>query len=180
MANSTEDIMANITSITLMMTPEPAICKVGGKPGKLTGIPWGGDTEAKEFGTYPRGLCYVAMLVYLFMGIAIVSDVFMSAIEAITSSKKRIVLKSTNLSGETITREATVKRWNGTVANLTLMALGSSAPEILLSVIELIGNDYESGELGPSTIFLLFKTKLYVFGLAIFLCVDHTASCYVV
>ena len=28
--------------------------------------------------------------------------------------------------------------WNPTVANLTLMALGSSAPEILLSVIETV------------------------------------------
>lgn len=45
-----------------------------------------------------------------------------------------------------------------TVANLTLMALGSSAPEILLSVIEIMGKllkgDFESGsgELGPGTI----------------------------
>lgn len=30
----------------------------------------------------------------------------------------------------------TVRIWNETVSNLTLMALGSSAPEILLSVIE--------------------------------------------
>ena len=29
-----------------------------------------------------------------------------------------------------------VNVWNPTVANLTLMALGSSAPEILLNVIE--------------------------------------------
>ena len=42
--------------------------------------------------------------------------------------------------------------WNPTVANLTLMALGSSAPEILLSVIELFGNGMYSGALGPSTI----------------------------
>ena len=42
--------------------------------------------------------------------------------------------------------------WNGTVANLTLMALGSSAPEILLSVIEIVGNNMEAGELGPGTI----------------------------
>ena len=42
--------------------------------------------------------------------------------------------------------------WNPTVANLTLMALGSSAPEILLSVIEIMSNNYYSGELGPSTI----------------------------
>ena len=38
------------------------------------------------------------------------------------------------------------------MANLTLMALGSSAPEILLSIIEIIGNDFEAGDLGPGTI----------------------------
>lgn len=45
-----------------------------------------------------------------------------------------------------------VRIWSDAVANLTLMALGSSAPEILLSIIEVIGNGFESGELGPSTI----------------------------
>jgi len=39
------------------------------------------------------------------------------------------------------------------MANLTLMALGSSAPEILLSVIETVGSlGGCPGELGPSTI----------------------------
>ena len=43
--------------------------------------------------------------------------------------------------------------WNATVANLTLMALGSSAPEILLSCIETVLNlGKPPGELGPSTI----------------------------
>lgn len=45
-----------------------------------------------------------------------------------------------------------IKRWNDTVANLTLMALGSSSPEILLSVIEICGNQFLAGELGPGTI----------------------------
>lgn len=46
-----------------------------------------------------------------------------------------------------------VKVWNPTIANLTLMALGSSAPEILLSVIETVTTlGAEPGELGPSTI----------------------------
>ena len=43
--------------------------------------------------------------------------------------------------------------WNPTVANLSLMALGSSAPELLLSIIETVttlGQPPE--ELGPSTI----------------------------
>lgn len=43
--------------------------------------------------------------------------------------------------------------WNATVANLTLMALGSSAPEILLAVLETLGNLGKCpGELGASTI----------------------------
>ena len=43
--------------------------------------------------------------------------------------------------------------WNPTIANLTLMALGSSAPEILLSVIEAMQTLGEpAGELGPSSI----------------------------
>lgn len=50
----------------------------------------------------------------------------------ITSQEKEITIKKSN--GETTT--ATVRIWNETVSNLTLMALGSSAPEILLSVIE--------------------------------------------
>ena len=43
--------------------------------------------------------------------------------------------------------------WNPTIANLTLMALGSSAPEIMLSVIETVSTlGSTPGELGPSTI----------------------------
>ena len=45
-----------------------------------------------------------------------------------------------------------VRIWNETVANLTLMALGSSAPEIMLSVIEIYTTNFEAGDLGPGTI----------------------------
>ena len=72
------------------------------------------------------------------------------AIEVITSGK-RVVLKQDPYSGEF--KQVKVNVWNPTVANLTLMALGSSAPEILLNVIETIGSLGEKpGELGPSTI----------------------------
>ena len=52
--------------------------------------------------------------------------------------------------GQTSTVKVAV--WNATVANLTLMALGSSAPEILLSCIEISSSGFYAGELGPSTI----------------------------
>lgn len=43
--------------------------------------------------------------------------------------------------------------WNPTMANLTLMAFGSSAPEIILSVLEALKDlGAPAGELGPSTI----------------------------
>lgn len=50
-------------------------------------------------------------------------------------------------------KKVNVNVWNPTVANLTLMALGSSAPEILLNVIETVTTlGSKPGELGPSTI----------------------------
>ncbi|XP_067231737.1 solute carrier family 8 member 4a isoform X6 [Chanodichthys erythropterus] len=84
----------------------------------------------------------------MFLGMSIIADRFMSSIEVITSQEKEITIKKPN--GETTT--ATVRIWNETVSNLTLMALGSSAPEILLSVIEVCGHKFEAGNLGPSTI----------------------------
>uniref|UniRef100_A0A8C9LD13 Sodium/calcium exchanger membrane region domain-containing protein n=1 Tax=Pavo cristatus TaxID=9049 RepID=A0A8C9LD13_PAVCR len=69
----------------------------------------------------------------MFLGVSIIADRFMASIEVITSKEKEI----------TITK---------TVSNLTLMALGSSAPEILLSVIEVCGHNFQAGELGPGTI----------------------------
>jgi len=54
---------------------------------------------------------------------------------------------------EGVLQKRQVNLWNPTVANLTLMALGSSAPEIMLNVIETVINLGGSpGELGPSTI----------------------------
>ncbi|XP_030211888.1 sodium/calcium exchanger 3 [Gadus morhua] len=95
-----------------------------------------------------RVIVYFVAMIYMFLGVSIIADRFMAAIEVITSQEKEIVIKRPN--GETTT--TTIRVWNETVSNLTLMALGSSAPEILLSVIEVCGHGYNAGELGPSTI----------------------------
>lgn len=102
--------------------------------------------------TWPRearAFLYFFALIYSFLGVSIVADIFMCAIEKITSKTKKIAIASTK---EDVPEVIEVPVWNGTVANLTLMALGSSAPEILLSVIEIVFNDFEAGELGPGTI----------------------------
>jgi len=89
---------------------------------------------------------YLGGLFWCFLGVAIISDIFMGAIEKITSKKARRWNEQTQ-------RWVTVTVWNSTVANLSLMALGSSAPEIMLNVIETcLTNKFYSGDLGPSTI----------------------------
>lgn len=102
------------------------------------------DTE-RDWPNILRLVLYLMGLGYMFLGVAVISDVFMNGIEKITSAKKRVTNKKT---GKTVT----VYVWNATVANLTLMALGSSAPEILLSLIEISSDEFFLGPLGSGTI----------------------------
>ncbi|XP_057197986.1 sodium/calcium exchanger 3 isoform X1 [Triplophysa rosa] len=95
-----------------------------------------------------RVIVYFVAMIYMFLGVSIIADRFMAAIEVITSQEKEIIIKRPN--GETMT--TTIRVWNETVSNLTLMALGSSTPEIMLSVIEICGHEFHAGELGPATI----------------------------
>jgi len=118
-----------------------AICDVGSCGGLV--MPFLGDLEQRS-GKGMRAIVYLLGLFYLFLGVNVVSDYFMEAISTITSKKIRV----RNKDGRVVTR----MRWNRTVANLTLLALGSSAPEILLSCIELLKDKGYSGKLGPATI----------------------------
>lgn len=116
------------------------------KPGIVLPV-WGGNPSTGVI--VGRAFVYLLALLFLFLGVSIISDRFMSAIEIITSKEKEIRVTDKQTGRERI---VTVKIWNETVSNLTLMALGSSAPEILLSAIEICGNNFDAGELGPSTI----------------------------
>ena len=116
------------------------------KPGIVLPV-WGGSPSTGEI--VGRAFVYLLALLFFFLGVSIISDRFMSAIEIITSKEKEIKFTDKQTGKE---RVVTVKLWNETVSNLTLMALGSSAPEILLSAIEICGNGFQAGDLGPSTI----------------------------
>jgi solute carrier family 8 (sodium/calcium exchanger) len=96
-----------------------------------------------------RLVLYTIALAYCFLGVAIIADKFMVAIEVITSKEKTMKIAVGN---EMV--EYPVLVWNATLANLTLMALGSSAPEILLAVIETVStlDSPPEGGLGPSCI----------------------------
>lgn len=86
---------------------------------------------------------------WCFLGTSIVADSFMCGIEKITSKTKLIRIPNAEKKEDKFVE---VKVWNDTVANLSLMAFGTSAPEILMSVIEIVGNKFTAGELGPGTI----------------------------
>lgn len=121
---------------------EVTVCK----PGILLPV-WKPDNPGLGY-QVARAVVYFLSLMYMFLGVSIIADRFMASIEVITSQEKEVTITMPN--GETSV--ATVRIWNETVSNLTLMALGSSAPEILLSVIEVCGHEFEAGQLGPGTI----------------------------
>jgi solute carrier family 8 (sodium/calcium exchanger) len=106
-----------------------------------------------------RAVLYVLFLGWLFLGVAISADCFMASIEIITAETSTVHVEG---------KDVEVEVWNSTVANLTLMALGSSAPEILLAVVETVSLKFESGDLGPGTIVgsaafnLLFITAICI------------------
>jgi len=91
-----------------------------------------------------RTVLYSAGMAYFFMGVAIIADTFMASIEKVTSKKKKVRKADGSFTTE--------KVWNETVATLTLMALGSSAPEIFLAVIDIVKKEFHFSDLGPSTI----------------------------
>jgi len=104
-------------------------------------IPFGGYKELRWLNV----VLVLLFLFYCFMGVAIIADIFMEAIEKVTSKKIRKINKDTG-------KLMTVTLWNPTVANLTLMALGSSAPEILLNVIGIFADKFTVEALGPATV----------------------------
>lgn len=67
-----------------------------------------------------RGIIFFFIIAYFFLGVSIVADRFMASIEVITSMERTITVKRPGL--EPI--KVTVRIWNDTVSNLTLMALG--------------------------------------------------------
>ena len=118
----------------------------------------------RETSTSVRIPVYLVLLLWMFMGVGMIADVFMMAIEVITSTEKTVKDKDGKM--------LTVLLWNDTVANLSLMALGSSAPEILLNVFEIFGEKFFAGGLGPSTIVGSAAFNLFVIAAVCVVAID--------
>ena len=88
-------------------------------------------------------------LLYSFIGVFIVADIFMCSIDSISSTTRKVTVSGVDGQEEVID----VPIWNGTIANIVLMSLGPrSAPEILLSIVGIVFNGFKQDELGPSLI----------------------------
>ncbi|CAK0813546.1 unnamed protein product, partial [Prorocentrum cordatum] len=72
------------------MADEPRICDPGGR-----GMFFPGTQAEHEWSPVLRAVLYAAALVYLFYGVNIGADKFMSSIEEITSKKRAVVSKTT-------------------------------------------------------------------------------------
>ncbi|KAL3212507.1 hypothetical protein MRX96_007924 [Rhipicephalus microplus] len=137
-------LKAMLTSLALLL----ASGAMGATAAYTSEVSDGADVSTNETRSGEQCKDGLILPAYMFIGISIIADRFMAAIEVITSKEKEVTIKKPN--GETQT--ISVRVWNETVSNLTLMALGSSAPEILLSVIEIYAQNFEAGDLGPGTI----------------------------
>ncbi|KAK1893744.1 Sodium/calcium exchanger 3 [Dissostichus eleginoides] len=136
------------TTPSPLITPSNATCSGNSKCRAGIILPIWYPEDPSMGDKIARVIVYFVAMIYMFLGVSIISDRFMAAIEVITSQERELVIKKHN--GETTT--TTIRVWNETVSNLTLMALGSSTPEILLTLIEVCGHGFVSGELGPATI----------------------------
>ena len=94
-------------------------------------------------------LIFVVVMIYIFVGISMVMDSIAGAVEVIVSQKKTVKTVSRATGQIEYVR---VPVWNATVARLTLLAFGSCASEISLSLIEVIAQQFTAGDLGPGTI----------------------------
>eukprot|EP00897_Mesotaenium_endlicherianum_P001528 jgi/Mesen1/1402/ME000130S00487 len=97
-----------------------------------------------------RSTLYMAGLLYCFLGLAASIGLFMKALETIVS--KRVEVQRGNPAAS-ISQKKVERYWNATIANISLLALGTSAPEVLLALIEAVKHlGKPPGELGPGTI----------------------------
>ena len=116
-----------------------------------------------------RAFLYISGLLWCFVGVSVLADAFMAGIEAITAWTTQKKVPRTHRDGSPV-NDVHGKQmidiieeniWNEKVACLTLFALGSSAPEILIACIGCAPNFFEDA-LGPGTVVGSATFNLYV------------------
>ncbi|KAE9464066.1 hypothetical protein C3L33_04024, partial [Rhododendron williamsianum] len=98
-----------------------------------------------------RAFLYFLGLAYCFIGLSAITARFFRSMEAVVKHSRTVVEIDPLTNSEVVRQE---KVWNYTIADITLLAFGTSFPQISLATIDAIrnlGNLYAGG-LGPGTL----------------------------
>lgn len=98
-----------------------------------------------------RTFLYFLGLAYCFLGLSAITARFFRSMENIVKHTRRLVVTDPETKAQVVTHENV---WNFTVADITLLAFGTSFPQICLSIIDSIQNigSLYAGGLGPGTL----------------------------
>ncbi|KAH9610043.1 hypothetical protein KSS87_006870 [Heliosperma pusillum] len=98
-----------------------------------------------------RTTLYFCGLAYCFIGLSAITARFFRSMENVVKHSRKVVVIDPITKVETVTYE---KVWNYTIADITLLAFGTSFPQISLATIDAIRNlgSLYAGGLGPGTL----------------------------
>ncbi|KAK6940999.1 Sodium/calcium exchanger membrane region [Dillenia turbinata] len=98
-----------------------------------------------------RAFLYIFGLAYCFFGLSTITARFFRSMENVVKHESKVVEIDPDRNTETIRYE---KVWNYTIADITLLAFGTSFPQISLATIDAIRNigSLDAGGLGPGTL----------------------------
>ena len=101
-----------------MLLHTPAACSRAAsicRPGVVLPV-WMPQENLMLGDTIARACIYAFGLIYMFLGVSIIADRFMAAIEVITSQERKITVIDSSGNKQTVM----VRYWNETVSNLTV------------------------------------------------------------
>lgn len=98
-----------------------------------------------------RAFLYLLGVAYCFIGLSAITARFFRSMENVVKQTREVVYIDPITNAETIRHE---KVWNYTIADITLLAFGTSFPQISLATIDAIRNlgQIYAGGLGPGTL----------------------------
>ncbi|GMY16938.1 magnesium/proton exchanger 1 isoform X1 [Fagus crenata] len=98
-----------------------------------------------------RAFLYFLGLAYCFIGLSAITARFFRSMENVVKHTQRVVQIDPSTNAEIVKHE---KVWNYTIADITLLAFGTSFPQISLATIDAIRNigSLYAGGLGPGTL----------------------------
>ncbi|PKI31518.1 hypothetical protein CRG98_048099 [Punica granatum] len=98
-----------------------------------------------------RAFLYFVGLAYCFIGLSAITARFFRSMENVVKHTRKVVVRDPHTNLESVKYE---KVWNYTIADITLLAFGTSFPQISLATIDALRNlgQIYAGGLGPGTL----------------------------